>query len=539
MTNATSVVTEAGKAAAAAALLGVPLGAEEAELRHAFREAARRHHPDKTGTGSSTEFIRLQEALDTLLMLTPNIVECRAASSGQVAAKAGRMKESERLDKHFVGTHFGSDNFDPRAWDCEADPFALAAEGLPVQCVWRCTMCPHGSSVCCRLKPKKHMCMCTHKVEAHQQSRGFRCGANGCRCMRLQFHVQQYGWEVKCRCKHHVKDHQASGPPPWRCTKRVPGKEQKLCPCDGFEAAWVCTCGHLWNNHETTWSASVPKAVFAREWVAQGLRPECVEEAEEKRQRWASEAASMAAELGSEEATRRVASKAKRMGISMCAEARMKEAVEETFDGSRLPADDSSTVRLHDVAVLTVDGRPTAVTTHAARSEKQTASINARTASKPAVHDVTLAGLRTQLPSRRPTQHPPPPPPKKPASSPACLRSAAATRASAARTASSQPQAKSTALLEKGSPSARDDSAAEAVAEPRLRASTTLGFASPPPSSTTSHGRTRSPSLSVSVQGTEEAKVEFVGMARRREEVEELQPFSSKSTSGVSRRGST
>merc|ERR1712216_794645 len=137
-------------------------------------------------------------------------------------------------------------------------------------------------------------------------------------------------------------DHAASGSPPWRCTKRLPGREQKPCPCTGFHASWVCTRGHAWDQHETTWSAVVSKAVFAREWVAQGLRPECVEEAEEKRERWASEAASMAAELGAAEASKRVASKAQRLGISMCAEARMNEAVVETVDGSKLPASTSS-----------------------------------------------------------------------------------------------------------------------------------------------------------------------------------------------------
>jgi len=79
------------------------------------------------------------------------------------------------------------------------------------------------------------------------------------------------------------------------------------------------------------------KAIFAREWVAQGLRPECVEEALEKRAKWDNEASTMAAEFGAEEASRLISDKAQRLGVSMCAEARMREAAQDALDGSRLP----------------------------------------------------------------------------------------------------------------------------------------------------------------------------------------------------------
>lgn len=322
----------AARVRAAANLLGVAPGASEAEARHAFREAARHAHPDKTGEASSEEFLKLREALDTLLEHgTPAVPPAAAAATGPP-----QEKESDRLDKHFFGTAFNSDNFDPRAWPGQADAGWLAS-GQPVQCVWRCKLCPEASSVCCRMKPKKHSCICGHKVEAHNQAKGFSCTASGCRCPRLSFHVQQLGWEVRCACKHHVRDHAASGAAPWACTKRIPGKDKKPCPCKGFHASWVCTCGHGWDQHETTWSTAVSKAVFAREWVAQGLRPECVEEALEKRAKWDSEAAALAAEVGAEEASRRMAAKAQRIGVSMCAEARMQEAVAETVDGTRLP----------------------------------------------------------------------------------------------------------------------------------------------------------------------------------------------------------
>merc|ERR1712039_582626 len=59
---------------------------------------------------------------------------------------------------------------------------------------------------------------------------------------------------------------------------------------------------------------------------------------EAKRSKWEADAAALAAKVGGEQAAKEVAAKAKKIGVSLCAEARMKEAVEETLDGSRLPA---------------------------------------------------------------------------------------------------------------------------------------------------------------------------------------------------------
>lgn len=320
--------------AIASRVLGVAPGATEGEIRHKYREAARACHPDKTQNDSSEEFIQLQEALQVLLNAPVQQMEESSATR-----PTSGMRESERLDKHFCGTHFGSDQFDPRAWHGKASDKALV-NNEPVQCVWRCKACPEMSSVCCRLKPKKFACLCGHKVEAHSQPRHFRCGVRGCRCPRLQFHVQQLGWEARCGCKHSLKDHAQAEGPPYRCTKTLPGKDKKPCPCQSFHVSWVCTCGHGWDMHETTWQEGVSKAVFAREWVAQGLRPECVAEAEEKRDKWSTEASQRAADCGAEDALRFVAEKAQRMHISPCAEARMREAVEDTLDGSRLPAAD-------------------------------------------------------------------------------------------------------------------------------------------------------------------------------------------------------
>eukprot|EP00747_Dinoflagellata_sp_TGD_P167309 gnl/TRDRNA2_/TRDRNA2_191462_c0_seq1.p1 gnl/TRDRNA2_/TRDRNA2_191462_c0~~gnl/TRDRNA2_/TRDRNA2_191462_c0_seq1.p1 ORF type:complete len:637 (+),score=104.05 gnl/TRDRNA2_/TRDRNA2_191462_c0_seq1:63-1973(+) len=317
---------------------------DEAELRHKYREAAKHCHPDKAGEASTEAFVRLGQALDLLLRIgtcagVPTAApQCRAptgtAASGgypasQAPATAQPERESERLDKHFMGTAAGSDQFNPRAWGGEASADWLASGGATM-CVWRCKECPEASSVCCRMKPKKHSCICGHKVEAHDSMKSFKCSTSGCRCPKLQFHVQQLGWEAKCRCKHHVREHGTSGGPPYRCHKGS-------CKCTGFDVAWVCNCGHGWSCHETTWSAGVPKAVYAREWVAGGLRPECVDIAKEQRSKWESEAATVAAEHGAEHAAKWVAAKTQRVYVSVCAEAKMREAVDDTLDGSHLP----------------------------------------------------------------------------------------------------------------------------------------------------------------------------------------------------------
>eukprot|EP00435_Cladocopium_sp_Y103_P015141 s224_g3.t1 len=316
----------------AAKYLDVPLDVEEVELRRAYRNAARRCHPDKDG--STEEFLRLNEALEVLIssISRPSTAGTGATGRAGTAGTTGTV-ESERLDKHFFGTNFQSDQFDPRAWHGEASNESLE----DLQCVWRCRSCPEQSSVCCRLKARKHLCLCGHKVEAHLRQ-SFACGHGNCRCRRFEFYVQQLGWEARCSCKHHVRDHRQLEGFPWPCSKVLPGKDKKPCPCKGFNISWVCTCGHPASEHETTWQRQTSKAVFAREWVAQGLRPECVAEAEEKRLRWQSQAAALVGsgrDLSAAKAA--VKAKAQKMQISMTAEAKMMEAVEETLDGTRLP----------------------------------------------------------------------------------------------------------------------------------------------------------------------------------------------------------
>eukprot|EP00397_Hematodinium_sp_SG-2012_P034608 GEMP01037131.1.p1 GENE.GEMP01037131.1~~GEMP01037131.1.p1 ORF type:complete len:424 (+),score=84.84 GEMP01037131.1:194-1465(+) len=289
----------------------------EKKLQHAFRRKAMKCHPDKVETDDTSDFIALTEAFE--------IVQGHVRST-VVLPQNPKIKESERLDKHYFGTAFGSDAFDPRKWEGSV----AAKDPTAVQCVWRCTQCPEGSSICCRLKPAKHSCICAHKLSDHKDG---RCTAN-CKCNDFTFHVQQGAWQVKCSCKHAHRDHAVNvdkdGKSRFQCTKHIPGHRENPCPCVDFSANWVCTCGHGWTEHETVWCTNVSKALFAREWVACGIRPECVKEAEEKRQKWADRCADHAAITKDPvEAKRKAALLARKRGLSVVAEAKMREAVDD------------------------------------------------------------------------------------------------------------------------------------------------------------------------------------------------------------------
>ncbi|CAD7927628.1 unnamed protein product [Amoebophrya sp. A120] len=306
-------------------------------------------------------------------------------------AEGGKvMKRSERLDKQVFGTQFGSDKIDFRFFQppprgllggtqrglslpigasstqelkrltagYNHDELALEkhqaassaqqeldlvrqTEEQPVeppmlQVVWRCTLCePASSSTCCRLKPKKALCICGHKLEDHNSTCGSKC--KKCPCKGFQFHVQQGAWEVRCSCKHKRSDHKptgkynAQGLEIFACQGHVPGQRNKKCPCKCFEASWVCNCGHPWSAHETVVTVVPNRALFGREWVAGGLRVECVEIAEQARDKWAGQAAEQVAmgALNPEEAIQKAARFTERLKLSRVAEAKMQEAVED------------------------------------------------------------------------------------------------------------------------------------------------------------------------------------------------------------------
>ena len=66
-----------------------------------------------------------------------------------------------------------------------------ALEPASVSVVWRCKACePSDESVCCRVKRRKGVCLCTHKLADHHcfrkpprgGGRPFGCGKSGCEC---------------------------------------------------------------------------------------------------------------------------------------------------------------------------------------------------------------------------------------------------------------------------------------------------------------------------------------------------------------------
>ena len=102
--------------------------------------------------------------------------------------------------------------------------------------------------------------MCTHRLSAHDDGRGFHCAEPGSKCNRFEFQVVhpvsvtlayhkasyaalltqtlrthpqvQEGFEAhKCRCKHAPKDHAPTYP--WACRKAG-------CNCNGFNSPWRC-----------------------------------------------------------------------------------------------------------------------------------------------------------------------------------------------------------------------------------------------------------------------------------------------------------
>mmetsp|Transcript_23228 Transcript_23228/g.58705 ORF Transcript_23228/g.58705 Transcript_23228/m.58705 type:complete len:836 (+) Transcript_23228:135-2642(+) len=220
------------------------------------------------------------------------------------------------------------------------------------QMVWRCKKCDPASSTCCRLKPKKALCICGHKLCDHVFSKngtignGFRSKKGPCRAFK--YHVQQGAWEVRCACKHKRVDHKPHMLPDGKtqvftCCGHVPGQRNKKCGCKDFEASWVCNCGHSWADHETVLCyvggyGSLSKALFGREWVSGGLRVECVEIAEQARDKWAGQAAEQVAMgvLSGEEAKKKAGRFTERLKISRVAEARMQEAVDDL--GTQLEA---------------------------------------------------------------------------------------------------------------------------------------------------------------------------------------------------------
>ena len=304
------------------------------DVSAAYRKLALKFHPDKNpgnAEAAHERFLSIGAARDFLLS-PPQLAH---ASGGGSGSGFGHQHDAAAAAAATAAP------FDPRAFDPSTvmtrREAAQAGDGWSV--VWRCRECDLQSSVCCRVKPRKHKCLCNHKLSEHEPGRAFACGRAGCPCPRYQFHVTQGGWQVKCRCKHAHTDHDPSRAP-FRCTRRV-GRDQRLCDCQGWDVGWVCNCGHAWSAHETVW-VSARYSAMAREWVAGGVTDAVREEAEQKRaevsRRVVAEALDDGLNLGPEEVRRRAWARTQGRAMSSHATEQVLGSVDAAMAGTALPA---------------------------------------------------------------------------------------------------------------------------------------------------------------------------------------------------------
>jgi hypothetical protein len=322
---------------------------DAAAVRHSFRELARTLHPDKNPSPDATaQFQALTDARDVAYAILDNPGMLDGSGGGNAAppmAPAVDVYDGNRCPccetpvapppvRHpffrcpecgAVLQHPTKNAYAERVEVAEEDMVAApelflraftgaidlrrtALDAAHITAVWRCIECAeeggggrsggdHAGSqcVCCRVKERRGVCMCGHKLAEHRNRSGsgpiFGCAHKKCGCRRFTYHVRIGGWCVKCSCKHKHTDHD---PVSGVCSKMIPGR--KPCPCRAFDAAWVCNCGHQWRRHETAFvelpggadgDDAARKDFMSREWVAGGVRPEIREEAAAKRAKWA------------------------------------------------------------------------------------------------------------------------------------------------------------------------------------------------------------------------------------------------------------
>lgn len=198
------------------------------EVRTAYKAQALLWHPDKNPdrvAESTKRFQLLGEAQQLLLHVddapAPDAGEATCTPAGHTAASLGlrNMPGLQLLPTELVGND--------------------------VSVVWRCGDCEEPGSVCCRLNPKKHSCLCGHKLMEHVPGKhGLRCCVTACACRCFEFHCQQGGWQARCGCKHKHTDHSVLVPR--TCTKLE-------CDCAGYNVRWVCSCGHPWCVYFWLW----------------------------------------------------------------------------------------------------------------------------------------------------------------------------------------------------------------------------------------------------------------------------------------------
>ena len=145
------------------------------EVRRSFRKLALRCHPDKNPDVSPSVFGDLTRALE--------IVELSSKEDSKI--------DDVEDDSDVVRSR--RDSFDPRAFEdgCVLGDLRPGIKSV----VWRCTKCPKESSICCRVKPRKHRCICGHKLSSHTAENNFAC--KDCPCKGFRFNVQLNGWQSR------------------------------------------------------------------------------------------------------------------------------------------------------------------------------------------------------------------------------------------------------------------------------------------------------------------------------------------------------
>lgn len=261
----------------ACSVLGVEPGPDgtppdEAVVAGAFKKLAIKWHPDRNPdaiTEATQRFAEISAARDLLLDPPTNAMLDESTNRG--AKRAPPSSHPKSSHSKSLRAFEGDVSQDIDSGVLSGAEAAGLFEGFGLWAVWKCDGC---EAVCCRIRKNKYSCMCGHRLRDHDAGRGFRCADPKCPCRRFSFQVQDTDQPHKCRCKHAPKDHAPA--PPHAC--------QKCDECDAFDSPWICNCGHRPSEHRTCFVRH-KMTERSREWVAGGLRGECIAMADKFRAR--------------------------------------------------------------------------------------------------------------------------------------------------------------------------------------------------------------------------------------------------------------
>lgn len=263
--------------AEACSILGIEAGPsgvpDEEVIASAFKKLAIKWHPDRNPENvkeATQRFAEISAARDLLLDPPTNALLDEPRGAGGAGAgcadpypKTAHSK-SMRTFEGDVTDAIASGEFGGKEAVSLFESFGLWA-------VYKCDVC---EAVCCRIRKNKYSCMCGHRLRDHDAGNKFRCADLKCRCKRFEFMVQDTDQPHKCRCKHAPQDHDPE--PPYAC--------KKCGDCAAFDSPWTCNCGHAPKDHRTAFVRH-KYTERTREWVAGGLRGECVAMAKKFRSR--------------------------------------------------------------------------------------------------------------------------------------------------------------------------------------------------------------------------------------------------------------